>query len=44
MTGDLYESQPKAGIPKPVAIPLIVLVSVSLTALVAVLVVLSRQE
>ena len=44
MTEELYESQPKMGIPKPVAVPLIVLVSVSLSALVAVLIVLSRQK
>ncbi len=44
MTGEIYDKQPALGIPKQTAIPLIVLVSVCITALTAVLIVLSRQE
>ena len=44
MSKELYESEPTLGIPKPVAIPLIILTSVSLAALVGVLIILRRQE
>ncbi len=44
MAKEQYEGQPKLGIPKEVAVPLIVLTSVSMAALVAVLIILRRQE
>ncbi len=44
MSKELYEGQPKLGIPKAAGIPLIVLTSVSVCALVAVLIILGRNK
>ncbi len=44
MSKELYDQQPTLGIPKSVAVPLIVLTSVSMVALVAVMVILRRNE
>ena len=44
MSKELYDEEPTLGIPKPVAVPLIILTSVSIVALVAVLIILRRQE
>lgn len=44
MAKEHYEGQPALGIPKQVGIPLIVLTSVSMAALVAVLIILRRNE
>ncbi len=44
MSKEQYEGQPKLGIPKEAGIPLIVLVSVSTAALIAVLIILGRNK
>ena len=44
MAKEMYEAQPKLGIPKEAGIPLIILTSVSVAALVAVLIILGRNR